>query len=1127
MRKDVIASLLVLLMLAATGGYMIMNDGTDNDSPDNGDDNNEIGDEWDVYYVQSGDDLPTCGSTTLGRLYYVASAAGFETCTNVGWAFVNLTGPAGSTGLTGAEGANGAQGPAGVNGTDGADGAQGLDGTDGTDGANGVNGTDGDDGADGANGADGVNGTDGTDGADGADGANGADGLNGTGADGVNGVDGHDGTDGINGINGTDGQDGADGVDGLDGIDGINGINGTDGQDGADGVDGHSALARTSPESSGSNCADGGIKIEVGVDDNDDGVLQVSEVDQTNYVCNGADGQDGVNGTNGGASANSMLTSISAPSHAMCSGGGRIMQQGFDNGDGGGTAANGQLESGEIDYVMTLCTNMVVGLIADLDKSELGSHPTYLEAVGNTLYFRFDNGTNDYELWQFDTSTSTSTSNPSMVYDISRMNSGGDPRYIEAIGTTLYFQASDGTATGQHGTELWQFDTTSAASSTNPSMIYDIRNGTISSNPRYLKAVGTTLYFNAYDSNGQELWKFDTTSAASSSNPSMVYDIVSGAGSSNPLYLGSVGTTLYFNAIGGAVSGYELWQFDTTSTASSSNPSLVYDIIIGSDGSYPMYLESVGTTLYFQANDGTNGQELWQFDTTSTASSSNPSLVYNIWPGGHSYPTHLGAVGTTLYFQADDGRGYGRELWQFNTTSGASSGNPSMVQDFLIGVEGSEPNYPQAVGTSLYFVIEQSVGGGLWMLDTSAPSAISSELILPTPRTISFFDPQSSCLTEEVYGDKVYASTEHGLWQMDPASKSGIVVAHGMGGCHSEIIGDTMYHSVYFDGIGYELWKYNFTNGAEELVYDINSGSGDSAPEYLESVGTTLYFQADDGGGQQGRELWKFETTSTSSSSNPSMVYDIRYGSLDSNPNDLTAVGSTLYFQATDGTNGNELWQFDTTSAASSSNPSMVYDIWTYNNGSNPRYLESLGTTLYFQANDGTNGAELWQFDTTSAVSSSNPSMIYDIVSGSGSSNPEYLKIVGTTLYFNAADSTNGQELWQFDTSTSTSTSNPSMVYDIVSGSGGSNPNDLTVVGMTLYFRANDGTNGQELWQFDTSTSTSTSNPSMVYDISAGSGDSNPEYLEAVGTYLVFWAYHPSYGVEMWVCEPVTIVTYS
>ncbi|MDP6326209.1 MAG: hypothetical protein QGI36_03870, partial [Candidatus Thalassarchaeaceae archaeon] len=252
MRKEAIAPILVLLMLVAMGGYAMMkNDATSDDSPDDGDDNNEISDEWDVYYVDSGDDLPACGSATLGRLYYVASTAGFETCTSAGWAFVDLTGPAGNNGTDGAAGA------------DGADGTPGADGTDG--------------------------------------------------ADGVNGTDGADGTQGPAGVNGTDGADGANGTDGDKGEVGEEGDKGEVGEDGMDGIDGMPALAVTTLESAGSNCADGGLKIEVGVDDNGNGALDSNEIDYTEYVCNGADGQNGVDGANGSASPNTMLTSVSAP----------------------------------------------------------------------------------------------------------------------------------------------------------------------------------------------------------------------------------------------------------------------------------------------------------------------------------------------------------------------------------------------------------------------------------------------------------------------------------------------------------------------------------------------------------------------------------------------------------------------------------------------------------------------------------------------------------------------------------------------------------------------------------------------------------------------------------------------
>ncbi len=66
---------------------------------------------------------------------------------------------------------------------------------------------------------------------------------------------------------------------------------------------------------------------------------------------------------------------------------------------------------------------------------------------------------------------------------------------------------------------------------------------------------------------------------------------------------------------------------------------------------------------------------------------------------------------------------------------------------------------------------------------------------------------------------------------------------------------------------------------------------------------------------------------------------------------------------------------------------------------------------LYFQASDGSNGAELWKSDGTS----SGTVLVKDILPGASGGNPGSLTNVNGTLYFRAADGSNGYELWKSD----------------------------------------------------------------------------------------------------------------
>src|SRR5205823_8808173 len=126
------------------------------------------------------------------------------------------------------------------------------------------------------------------------------------------------------------------------------------------------------------------------------------------------------------------------------------------------------------------------------------------------------------------------------------------------------------------------------------------------------------------------------------------------------------------------------------------------------------------------------------------------------------------------------------------------------------------------------------------------------------------------------------------------------------------------------------------------------------------------------------------------------LVKDIRPGGIGSNPFNLMVVGETLFFSANDGVNGTELWKSDGTAAGTV----LVKDIRPGSAGSSPSYHTVVKGTLYFTANDGVNGVELWKSDGTAAGTV----LVKDIRPGSSrygsplSSSPDHLTAVGAQL---------------------------------------------------------------------------------------------------------------------------------
>ena len=327
-------------------------------------------------------------------------------------------------------------------------------------------------------------------------------------------------------------------------------------------------------------------------------------------------------------------------------------------------------------------------------------------------------------------------------------------------------------------------------------------------------------------------------------------------------------------------------------------------------------------------------------------------------------------------------------------------------------------------------------------------------------------------------------------------------------------VGSTIFFSAGTAANGTELWKTDGTSAGTVLVKDINptgtGGANPSTPTQFTNVNGTLFFVATNG--TNGRELWKSDGTSGGTV----MVQDIRSGANDSYINYLTNVSGTLFFRANNtgvnGINGTELWKSDGTNGGTV----LVKDINTTDiggvSGSIPRFLTNVNGTLFFRAGEPTNGIELWKSNGTSAGTVP----VTNIVAGAGSSYPGQLTNLNGTLIFFANDGGNNYELWRSDGTAGGTL----QVRDILVGSTGSSGTNLTNANGIGYFTANNGVNGSELWRTD-GTPTGTV---MVRDINVQGGVAASSFITditPVGNRIFFSATNgnANQGRELWTSD--------
>ena len=424
----------------------------------------------------------------------------------------------------------------------------------------------------------------------------------------------------------------------------------------------------------------------------------------------------------------------------------------------------------------------------------------------------------------------------------------------------------------------------------------------------------------------------------------------------------------------------------------AQTPAMVKDINSGSSGSNTTSLIDVNGTLFLRASDGTNGNELWKSNGTDAGT----VMVKNIDPTTNgSASGQYTNVNGTLFFHANDGT-HGKELWKSDGTDAGTV----LVKDITSGSGDTDLDFFVNVNGILVFTVNDNTNGTeLWRSDGTDAGTFLLKDINP--------------------------GNNDGIgWNL----RSDFVVSNGV-----------LYFQAGEPTNGTELWKTDGTTAGTVLIKDIASGNNSADPQYFVVVNNIVYFYAQDA---SGKGIWKTDGTDVGTVS----VYTFTPGFYV--PAKLVDANGTIFFTINDPfTNGVELWKCDGTSLGTS----MVKDINPGMTSSNPGNLTNVNGTLFFTATDGTNGNELWKSDGTSAgtVMVKNLDALYsDFTNANG------------TPYFVALVSSSGSELWKSDGTDAGTT----IVADIMPGVQSSLPASLTVVGTNLFFVANDGTHGKELW---------------------------------------------------------------
>jgi len=382
--------------------------------------------------------------------------------------------------------------------------------------------------------------------------------------------------------------------------------------------------------------------------------------------------------------------------------------------------------------------------------------------------------------------------------------------------------------------------------------------------------------------------------------------------------------------------------------------------------------------------DDEHGIELWGSDGSEV----NTTILKDINLQGNSNPSSILEINGTYFFSAYDSE-HGVELWK-------SEGTPDstvLVKDINDGNQSANPKQFIDVNGTLFFVADDGVNGKeLWKSDGTGIGTVMvaniNEAGNSTPEVLT-----------DVEGILFFTADDgmHGieLWKSDGTEQGTILVEDMTIDGSTTIVSHTVFNGLFVFSAKVSFLNYQLFSSDGNTITQIGSfETSITGQTSLTAVNDMLYFSAYDT--EHRRELWHSDGTYVEIAADINKDYDSSYLIGNSYPEDLMDVNGTLYFTATETTDGvRTLWTYDEFNGVQKIGGSK----------NNPTNLININGTLYFSESNN----ELYKVLTVNDNGTFNAQVVKVFTDADGLSD---FKNVNGVLYFRVIKNTEPDELW-------------------------------------------------------------------------------------------------------------------